>query len=221
MAKASRYPHGHQSRKVIISAWSRFWIFKTAGKWKELHNELCCFYKLQSWDFHSAILLCTPKLLSISIIEDCEGVSTVLSALLSRFQILPRCAYYDNACIFEKFVLIRVPWLNDLTRIACDRFHYRGPLCNSINELPPYPSADRHNTSNLQALNRLCVISKQLSRHSNPEILIHFLLARATFMNVRSLYRQRFKTVDTEDVELTLFASEILPCTCIRCSNSQ
>ena len=46
MAKASRYPHGHQSRKVIISAWSRFWIFKTAGKWKELHNELCCFYKL-------------------------------------------------------------------------------------------------------------------------------------------------------------------------------
>ena len=43
-----------------------------------------------------------PKLLGISIMENFKGVSTALSVLLSRFEPLPRCLYYDNACNLGK-----------------------------------------------------------------------------------------------------------------------
>ena len=80
-----------------------------------------------------------PKILGVSVMDLCEGVSTALSVLLSRFKVLPRCTYYGNASKLEKSVALRMAWLNELTRIACDRFHYRGHVYNSVNDPSAYP----------------------------------------------------------------------------------
>ena len=120
--------------------------------------------------------------------DSCEGVSTAFSVLLSRFKVLPRCTYYDNACNLRKSVALSIPWVNELTRIACDRFHYRGHVCNSVNDPSAYPSSDSHNTSNAEVLNRMWSTLKSLSRLLNPKNLMSFLIARAALMNTRSIY---------------------------------
>lgn len=159
-----------------------------------------------------------PKILGISVMEECEGVSMAMSILLSRFKHLPRVTYYDNACNFGKSAVIRVPWINELTRIACDRFHYRSHTCNSVNDPSAYPSLTDHQTSNAEALNRLWSASKSHSRHLNPDNLMAFLGARAAFMNLRSLYRESNKSSDIEDANIFSFALQYLPCECYRCS---
>lgn len=158
-----------------------------------------------------------PKILGISVMEVCEGVSMALSVLLSRFRNLPRVTYYDNACNLSKSVLVRCPWVNGKTRVAVDRFHYRGHTCCSVHDPSAYPSFTEHQTSNAEALNRLWSSSKNHSRHLDPENLMSFLSARAAFMNLRSLYRERTNSTDIEDANMLSFAQNILPCECHRC----
>ena len=52
-----------------------------------------------------------PKLLSLSIMQRCEGISTALYVLLYRSKRLQRVCYYDNGCKMGKSVLLRVPWV--------------------------------------------------------------------------------------------------------------
>lgn len=162
-----------------------------------------------------------PKILGISVMDRCEGVSTALSVLLSRFKELPRVTYYDNACNMAKSIILRVPWLNDMTRIVCDRFHYSGHICNSVTDPGSYPSCDFHKTSNAEAVNHLWSHSKQFSRYLNAQNLMPFLYLRATFLNIRARYREVNATTDIEDVDIVNFSRSILNCTCARCRNNR
>ncbi len=48
-----------------------------------------------------------PKLIGLSVMDVCEGISTALSVLLSRFRILPKGCYYDNGCNILKSLAIK------------------------------------------------------------------------------------------------------------------
>ena len=50
-----------------------------------------------------------PKLIALSVMDECESVSTAMSVLLSRFKNLPQATYYDNGCNLAKSVLLRFP----------------------------------------------------------------------------------------------------------------
>lgn len=57
--------------------------------------------------------------------DECEGVSTALNVLLSRFLWLPRTLYYNNGCNLLKSIILMVHWVNDECLILSDRFYYR------------------------------------------------------------------------------------------------
>jgi len=162
-----------------------------------------------------------PKLIGISVMDACEGVSTALSAILSRFKTLPRFVFYDNGCNLSKSVTIRFPWIPDKTRFMCDRFHYKGHICNSVHDPDSYPSSDKFSTSGAESLNKLWANSKNSVRFLNPENLMPFLIARASIINLKSHYREKYKKADMEDSELSKFSREKVPCTCRRCVSEE
>ena len=55
-----------------------------------------------------------PKLIGLSIMRECEGVSTALSILLSWFKVLPRVSYHDNAFNMSRSITFRCPWVHDV-----------------------------------------------------------------------------------------------------------
>ena len=87
--------------------------------------------------------------------EKCEGVSTALSVLLSRFKNLPQVCYYDNSCNMSKLVLLGVPWVNEECLIVCGRFHYGAHTCNSNWDPDSYFSCEKHSSSSAEAFNHL------------------------------------------------------------------
>ena len=55
-----------------------------------------------------------PKLIGLSIMRECEGVSTALSIFLSWFKVLPRVSYHDNAFNMSRSITFRCPWVHDV-----------------------------------------------------------------------------------------------------------
>lgn len=139
-----------------------------------------------------------PKLIGISVMLECEGISTAVSVLLSRFLILPRVTYYDNGCNMSKSIVLRVPWVKDESTIVCDRFHYKSHGCNSINDPGSYPSCEHHSTSGVESLNHLWSTSKSHLRYLRPDNLMPFLCIRAKFLNVRTILRKKEGKVDID-----------------------
>jgi len=127
-----------------------------------------------------------PKLIGISVMEECEGVSTALSVLLARFRRLPRVCYYDNACNMSKSIILRCPWVNDECIIVCDRFHYHAHTCNSIWDPASYPSCADHATSGAESINHIWNFSKSHLRFLRPDNMMPFLATRAIFVNIRA-----------------------------------
>ena len=110
-----------------------------------------------------------PKILRLSVMSECEGVSTAISVLLSRFKHLPRACYYDNACNMLRSIDLRLPWINETCLIVCDRFHYKGHTCNSVCDPDSYLSCSNHLTSAAESLNNLWNFSKSHFRHLKGE----------------------------------------------------
>ena len=71
----------------------------------------------------------SPKMLGIVVMDASEGLSTAMSAALSRFQHIPKDIYYDNGCNLAKSIVLRCPWVMENTRIVCDRLHYKSHTC--------------------------------------------------------------------------------------------
>jgi len=146
-----------------------------------------------------------------------EGVSTALSILLSRFKPLPRVNYYDNACNMAKLIVLRVPWVYDECTIVCDRFHYKGHACNSTWDPENHTSLAGHATSGAESINNLWTFSKSHLRFLRPDRLKPFLIARAMFINVRSIVRERTRKSDITTKQVLNMARERWKCTCSRC----
>jgi len=159
-----------------------------------------------------------PKLIGISVMTECEGVSTALSTLLSRFRKLPRVCYYDNACNMSKSVILRCPWVNDKCTIVCDRFHYHGHTCNSVFDPSSYSSCADHATSGAEAMNHVWNFSKSHLRFLRADNMMPFLAARAVFVNIRAAIREFSGKADINAKQFRHFVRDKWDCTCSRCS---
>jgi len=160
-----------------------------------------------------------PKLIGLSVMMECEGISTALSALLSRFKRLPRVCYYDNACNMARSIILRVPWVNDECLVVCDRFHYRGHKCNSIYDPNSYYGCTPHATSGAEAVNHLWNFSKAHLRFLRPDNMMPFLAARAVFLNVRASIREARGRSDISSNDFRKYVQEKWACTCSRCQS--
>lgn len=64
-----------------------------------------------------------PKVIGVSVILSKKSTATVLSTLLCRFPVLPRCVFYDNACNLARTSILRFPSILNTSQFLCDRFH--------------------------------------------------------------------------------------------------
>ena len=78
------------------------WASITKGECPELPQKLSKIRKSFSWHIHITMRMPVPKLIGLSVMDECESVSTAMSVLLSRFKNLPQATYYDNNCNLEK-----------------------------------------------------------------------------------------------------------------------
>lgn len=101
-----------------------------------------------------------PKLLGVSVMLSSESVATALSALLSRFPVLPSVSFYDNACNLARSTALRFPWVSENTSILCDRFHYRTHRCGPEFEPDSFSSCYSLLTSGAESLNRQWAASR-------------------------------------------------------------
>ena len=149
---------------------------------------------------HSTVQCCCryPNLLGLSVMSECEGVSTSLSVLLSRFQKLPRVCYYDNGSNMARSIAIRLPWINELSLTICDRFHYRGNTCNSVFDPESYRSCDCHVNSGAESPNHQWNLSEVHVRHLKGDNLIAFVAIRAVFINLKTMCRKKYNRSDTK-----------------------
>lgn len=159
-----------------------------------------------------------PKLIGISVMRECEGVSTALSVLLSRFRKLPQVCYYDNACNMNRSITLRCPWVYDDCIIVCDRFHYYGHTCNSVCDPGSYLACDDHATSGAESMNHLWNFSKSHLRFLRSDNLMPFLAVRAIFLNVRASIRQQNRKQDISAKDFRFFVQGKWQCLCSRCN---
>lgn len=157
-----------------------------------------------------------PKLIGVSVMMKPEGTSTALSILLSRFRHLPRVCYYDNGCNMARSIVLRVPWVNNICRLLCDRFHYSGHTCNSICDPDSYLSSSNHATSGAESINQLWTFSKSHLRFLRPENLMPFLTARSIFLNVRSRVRENTGKTDINTKMILDYVHKQWKCSCAR-----
>ena len=140
-----------------------------------------------------------PKLIRISVMEECEGTSTAISILLSRFKTLPKVCYYDDNCNLAKSVILRTPWVNDECLIASDRFHYRGHKCNTVCDPDSYSLSRLHSTSSAESINQQCNFSKSHIRFIRKDNFMLFFPIKAIHINIRAVIRDKRGTQDIDD----------------------
>ena len=163
--------------------------------WKE--NSQSCRKNFEASESHSPSIstvqcVCRyPKLIGISRMEVCEGTSTALSVLLSRFKKLPKFCYYDDSCNLAKFIVLRVPWINEDCINVSDRFLYRGHKCNTVCDPNSYGITKKHSTSAAQFIYQQWEFSISHVRFLNPNNLMPYLCMRAIFINVCARVREK------------------------------
>ncbi len=97
-----------------------------------------------------------PKLIGLSVMSECERISTALYALLSRSKLLPRVTCYDNSCIMAKSIAVRARWVKKSNLVLCDRFHYKPHSCNSVCDPDIHQSCSAHYTSGAKSIKQQC-----------------------------------------------------------------
>lgn len=159
-----------------------------------------------------------PKLLGATVMSSNESVCTALTAVLSRFDVLPSIAFYDNACNLTASTRLRLPWVKNHNLFLCDRFHYRTHKCSSLFDPDVYPQCDELSTSGAESFNRQFAASRKHVRFLAGENLVPHVYVRALFLNIRAHLRDKNRQSDVEGSDLIEFANERMPCRCSRCS---
>ena len=149
--------------------------------------------------------------------EECEGMSTALSILLSRFKELPTVCYYDDSCDLAKSVVLRTAWVNDDFLIVSYRFHYRGHKRNLVTDPNSYGVCREHRKSGAESINQLWNLSKSNNRFLSQENLIPFVSLRAIFINIRSCIREYYRKADFDAYNYQEFMQQRWNCSCILC----
>ena len=111
-----------------------------------------------------------PKLIGLSVKQEREGVNTELSALLSRFPLLPRVCCYVTDFNMSRSITLRCLWVFEKCLIVCDWFHYQGHTCNSVFDPSSFFACTSHAISGAESTNHLCNFSKSHLRFSDQKI---------------------------------------------------
>ena len=157
-----------------------------------------------------------PKIFGIVFMDASEGLSSAMSAVLSRFVHISKVVYYDKGYNLAKSIALRCTWVLENAKIVCDRFHYKSLNCATSFGSDSYPAFDGRNSSNAEANNAQWVDSKSLIRYLNEENFVPFLTPKATMLSLRAFYKEQCKRADVEDAYLWGFGKELLPCCCRR-----
>ena len=160
-----------------------------------------------------------PTLIGLSVMDECEGISTPLSVLLSRFKVLPRASYNDNGCNMLNYVAIRTPCVNEKCLIVSDRFHYRSHKCDIVTDPDSYSLCTTHGMSSSESINKEWKFIKShvrflASHNSMPSSSI-----RAVFKNIAAWIREKNKTQEIEESHYRRFANNFYTCSCILSKN--
>ena len=195
----------------------------TFGRSSRTENVARCKKNYRKSDSHSPGIFTVqrvcrcPKLIGLSVMDECEIVSTAMSVLLSRFKYLPKATYYDNGYNLSKSVLIRFPWINDETIIMSDRFHYRSHKCNTVTDPDRYAICNDHRTSGTESINQQWNFSKKHIRYLSPENLMSYLAIRSVFLNIRTSIREKFEIQDIGDTHFLSLITDSWKCSCVLC----
>jgi len=195
------------------------------GRSARNENESKCRKDYRASDTHSPGIFTVqcvcryPKVIGVSVMDECEGTSTAMSILLSRFKSLPRVCYYDNSCNLAKSIILRTPWVNEKCLVVSDRFHYRGHKCNVVNDPDSYPACRMHSTSGAESINQHWNFSKSHVRFLSADNLMPFLAIRTVFLNIRARIREKFGVMDIDDSHYSKYIQEAWVCCCNLCLN--
>ena len=157
------------------------------------------------------------KLVCKSIMEGCEGASTALSVLLSRFQDLPKICYYDDNCNLAKSIILRTLRVNDSCLMISDCFHYRCHKCNIFFGPDIYSDTRFHSTSCAESRNQQWNFLRSHIRFLSIKNIVDFLAIRAIFVNIRAYIRENFNTQDIDDSYFMQFIRNELLYSCHIC----
>ena len=144
-------------------------------------------------------------------------MSTALSVLLSRFKILPRLCYHDNARNVSRSITLRCPWVYDECIIICHRFHYQGHTCKSVHDPSSYLAFSNHIISGAESMNHLRNFSKSRLRFLRPDNLMTFLVLRSIFLDVRACTRKEKNKQDISIDDFRVYVRNAWRCQCNRC----
>ena len=129
-------------------------------------NDLSCKKNYLNSDSHSPGIftvqcVCSnSNLMGISVMQECEGVSSALSVLLSRFEKVPKVWYYNNACNMCKSITLKFPWVYEETLVVCDRYHYSSHTCDSTCDPDSCLCCEDYSTSGAESIDLLWNFSK-------------------------------------------------------------
>lgn len=124
-----------------------------------------------------------PKLLGVSVMEESESIETAISALITRFPVLPRVCFYDNACNMSSSIGLRFKWMFERTTFVCDRFYYLSHRCSSLYDPDSFKECDEIPTSGAESLNKQWCASRTHIRYLGKDNV------RMFFMNMRAHVR--------------------------------
>ena len=158
-----------------------------------------------------------PKLIVISVMDECDGISTSMSILVPRFKELSAVCYYDDACNFRKSIILRTPWINESCKIACDRFHYHSHKRNVVCDPDIYISCSRHQKSSAESINQRWNLSKSYIRFLGSKSLMPFLAIRAIFINISALIYEKYETHDIDEAHYRKILKDSCDCSCMLC----
>ena len=160
------------------------------------------------------------KMIGLSVIEECEGVSTALNILLSRFKKMPQVCYCNDDCNILKSVSIRLSWINEECLIVSDRFHNRSHKCDIVTDLDSYGCCKPHITSNAEYISQYWMFSKSHVRFLSSDNLIPYIAIRTIFINIGALIREMYQTQEVKHYQHYEFMKQFYNCCCILCESS-
>lgn len=127
-----------------------------------------------------------PKLIKITIVEECESVSTLSSVLSSRFKHLSLAKYIENLCNLSKSILMRCPWVHEEPTIMYYRFHHSSQKSNVVKDRKKYSMCIEYQLSGAQLINHKWNVTMRHAWYLSGDNLTPYLVRRSNFLNFRT-----------------------------------
>ena len=146
--------------------------------------------------------------------EECEGIITAMSVLVSRFKHLPRGTYNDNASNLAKSIILRFTWIDEGKILLSDRFHYRGQNRNTVTEPESYQLFKDYRNSEAESINQTWNLSRKHIRYLSPKNVMPYLAIRSVLFKKKRSVRKKHRTQNIDDSLFEFYIKEKWICNC-------